>query len=149
MKINITWSPEQKRKTNRVFTSVKFHFINLGWSRVVKKRGKRFFFHQERRMKKDAHVWMFCRTDASVGKGSWQKHICRLMCGVKRTSDVRDHNLRYWLNSRRVFLSLALLVSGSSGVFGVSGVTGVSRSLGLLVSMGSWGHWVFWGLWGL
>ena len=49
-------------------------------------------------------------------------------------------------NSRRVFLSLALLVSGSSGV---SGVSGVSRSLGLLGSMGSLGLWVFSGLLGL
>ena len=47
-------------------------------------------------------------------------------------------------NSRWIFLSLALLVSGSSGV------SGVFRSLGLLRSMGSLGSlglWVFSGLW--
>ena len=73
------------------------------------------------------------------------------MCGVKRTSDVRDNNVRW----------------GYSWVFGphispgVSGVSGVCRSLGLLGSLGSSGSlglrvfgslgllglWVFWGLW--
>ena len=67
--------------------------------------------------------------------------IVGLMCGVKCTSDVRDHNLRYWLKTQGG--SFGFWVSGSPGV------SGVSRSLGLLGSPGSLGLWVFGslGLW--
>ena len=69
-----------------------------------------------------------------------------LMCGVKRTSDVRDHNLRYCLETQgiRVTGSFGSLVSlGSLGLWGlwVSGSLGLLGSLGLWVS-GSLGLWV-------
>ena len=90
------------------------------------------------------------------------------MCGVKRTSDVRDHNLRYWLKTQGesffLWLSWSLNLLGSPGfpgslgylglwvfwglwglgVFGSFGVSGVSRPLGLWISgsLGLWGLWV-------
>ena len=65
--------------------------------------------------------------DSNWNKLNYHAHLLYftpLMCSVKCTSDVRDHNLRCWLKTQ----------GGSSGLWlsGSSGVSQVSRSLGLL-----------------